>query len=199
MKYQVIHNTLIIKGEFEAISSGVNGGRKKVKALFNHTVHPHFSHAPPETYMKQIADRLHIPTPYFGLLTAVDMKYLRVITDDYLTAFITAGITNPSPFRITNQHIHYPPQRLGTINIILTAQATLSEEAMVGAIITATEAKALSLIRAGCNFLGTTTDAVIVACEKHPEKYIKYAGSCTEFGEKITKVVIKGIRKPLKD
>ncbi|NOR60085.1 MAG: hypothetical protein GQ469_05585, partial [Methanosarcinales archaeon] len=75
----------------------------------------------------------------------------------------------------------------------------LSEGAMAGAIITATEAKGLALMEMGYDFLGTTTDAVIIAYQKHSSPYIEYAGSYTEFGEKITGTVARcvkeGIRK----
>jgi adenosylcobinamide hydrolase len=77
--------------------------------------------------MNCLADTLNISEPFFGLLTAVSMDNLCVSTDDYLTAFVTAGITHPSPFRI------------GTINIILVINGALSEGAMVGAVITATK------------------------------------------------------------
>jgi len=211
LRYTVRENTLIVNGEFEALSSGINGGRKDVTTLFNHTINPKFfNHTPPEHYTQKVADKYGIPRPYFGLLTAVKMKYLQIITDEYLTAFITAGITNPSPFKITGQEITHTSQianttnpaqiteTIGTINIILIAHATLSEEAMASAIITATEAKGLALLKAGCNFLGTTTDAIIIAYEKHPVRRIKYAGTCTELGGKITEAVIRGVRKPVK-
>ena len=203
MRYTIKEDTLIVNGEFEALSSGINGGRRGVTTLFNHTINPDlFNHAPPERYTERVADKHGILPPYFGLLTAVKMEYLQIIRDEYLTAFITAGITNPSPFRIRGQEITHTQSReeitetIGTINIILVADATLSEEAMASAIITATEAKGLALLKAGCNFLGTTTDAIIIAYEKNPTRRIKYAGTCTEFGEKITEAIIRGVKKP---
>jgi adenosylcobinamide hydrolase len=120
------------------------------------------------------------------------MDDLCVRTDDYLTTFVTAGITHPSGFRVKDTEA-------GTINIILVVNGILSEGAMAGAIITATEAKGLALMEMGYDFLGTTTDAVIIAYRKHSSPYIEYAGSYTEFGEKITGTVVRcvkeGIRK----
>jgi len=185
-------STLIIEGEFEAISSGINGGRKYVDCLFNHQVQPGFNHFEPAQYLDRLADSLQLQRPYFGLLTAVNMDDLCVRTDDYLTTFVTAGITHPSGFRVKDSEA-------GTINIILVVNGILSEGAMAGAIITATEAKGLALMEMGCDFLGTTTDAVIIAYRKHSSPYIEYAGSYTEFGEKITGTVVRcvkeGIRK----
>ena len=192
MKHYIKDSTLIIEGEFEAISSGINGGRACVECLFNHQVQPGFNHFEPAQYLDRLANSLQIRRPYFGLLTAVNMDDLCVRTDDYLTTFVTAGITHPSGFRVKDSEA-------GTINIILVVNGILSEGAMAGAIITATEAKGLALIEMGYDFLGTTTDAVIVAYRKHSSPYIEYAGSYTEFGEKITGTVVRcvkeGIRK----
>ncbi len=123
------------------------------------------------------------------------MEYLQVIEDDYLTAFITAGVSNGSEFRA----------KIGTINIILISKTRLSETALFGAIITATEAKGLALLEKGYTFLGTNTDAVIVAyeidsginSETEGKQEIPYAGSSTEFGKKITEAVIKGVKAGL--
>ena len=191
MIHYIKDSTLIIEGSFEAISSGINGGRRHVDCLFNHQVQPDFDHSKPAQYMERLADSLHIRRPYFGLLTAVNMDDLCVRTDDYLTTFVTAGITHPSGFRVKDSEA-------GTINIILVVNGTLSEGAMAGAIITATEAKGLALMEMGYDFLGTTTDAVIVAYSKQSSPYIEYAGSYTEFGEKITGTVVRCVTEGLR-
>ena len=191
MIHYIKDSTLIIEGGFEAISSGINGGRRHVDCLFNHQVQPDFDHSGPAEYMERLADSLPIRRPYFGLLTAVKMDDLCVRTDDYLTTFVTAGVTHPSGFRVKDNEA-------GTINIILVVNRILSEGAMAGAIITATEAKGLALMEMGYDFLGTTTDAVIIAYQKHSSAYIEYAGSYTEFGEKITGTVVECVKEGIK-
>lgn len=188
MIHYIKDSTLIIEGGFEAISSGINGGRRHVDCLFNHQVQQDFDHFEPAQYMDRLADSLQMQRPYFGLLTAVNMDNLCVMTDDYLTTFVTAGITHPSPHRAN----------IGTINIILMIKGIMSEGAMLGAIITATEAKGLALLNMGFDFLGTTTDAVIVAYEKQPRPYIEYAGPYTDLGKKITKTVVMGVKEGIK-
>jgi adenosylcobinamide hydrolase len=187
MKYQIKDTSLIIEGDFEAISSGINGGRGRVGSLINHRVQPAFDHYEPAEYLDNVANSFILKKPYFGLLTAVDMSDLCVMTEDYLTTFVTAGITHPSGFKFNKP---------GTINIIITVDGMLSESAMVGAIITATEAKGLALLDMGYDFLGTTTDAVIVAYHNHTgtETYLEYAGPYTEFGKMITRTVMKGVK-----
>jgi len=188
MRYYIKDSTLIIEGGFEAVSSGINGGRGRVECLVNHQVQQGFDHHEPAEYLGFMADSLHVPQPFFGLLTAVSMDNLCVLTDSYLTTFITAGITHPSPHRVN----------IGTINIIMVIKGILSESAMLGAIITATEAKGLALLNMGFDFLGTTTDAVIVAYEKQPRPCIEYAGPYTDLGRKITKTVVMGVKKGIK-
>lgn len=195
MKYYVKDSTLIIKGDFEAVSTGLNGRRARVKYIFNKQVPRTFNPPDPGEFVKEEALKLGIEETYFGLLTAVNMKYLQVIEDKYLTAFITAGVSNGSEFRA----------KIGTINLILISKARLSEAALLGAIITATEAKGLALLEKGYTFLGTNTDAVIVAYETdsipgskdESKQEIPYAGSSTEFGKKITGAVIKGVKAGL--
>jgi adenosylcobinamide hydrolase len=195
MRYYIKDSTLVIEGDFEAVSTGLNGGRERVKYLFNKQVPRTFNPPSPQEFIKENALRLGIEGAYFGLLTAVNMEYLQVIEDDYLTAFVTAGVSNGSEFRA----------KIGTINIILISKVKLSETALLGAIITATEAKGLALLEKGYDFLGTNTDAVIIAYEIGPEsgsesekkQEILYAGSSTEFGKKITEAVIKGVKAGL--
>ena len=195
MQYYVKDSTLIIDGDFEAVSTGLNGGRSYVKHLFNKQVPRTFNPPDPQEFLKTEALELGFEEAHFGLLTAVKIEYLQVIEDGYLTAFITSGVSNGSEFRA----------KIGTINIILISKTRLSETALFGAIITATEAKGLALLEKGYTFLGTNTDAVIVAyeidsginSETEGKQEIPYAGSSTEFGKKITEAVIKGVKAGL--
>jgi len=195
MQYYVKDSALIIEGDFEAVSTGLNGGRARVKYLFNKPETTTIKPPSPQEYKTKEALKLGLEAANFGLLTAVNMEYLQVIEDDYLTVFITAGVSNGSEFRA----------KIGTINIILVSKTRLSETALLGAIITATEAKGLALLEKGYTFLGTNTDAVIVAyetdsepgLENENEQEIPYAGSSTEFGKKVTEAVIKGVKAGL--
>ena len=122
---------------------------------------------------------------YVALLTAVEMKNIRILGDACATVFVTAGLTNPSSF--------------GTINIIVISSATLSEGAIAGTIITATEAKTRALIDKGLQFTGTTSDAIIVAYENGSEGVpILYSGPATPFGSRVAKLVRLGVKEALK-
>ena len=202
MQFYKKDSTLVIEGNFEAVSTGLNGGRARVKYLFNKQVPRTFNPPDPGKFVEEAALELGIRKPHFGLLTAVNMEYLQVIEDDYLTVFVTAGVSNGSEFRIGKEE---KVEKIGTINIILISRKKLSETALLGAIITATEAKGLALLEKGHTFLGTNTDAVIVAYEEDSEtdsetsdrQEIAYAGSSTDFGRKITGAVMKGVKAGL--
>ncbi len=180
MRWRVVGDTLIVEGNFFAISSGVLGGWGKVEHLFNHTVREWLDD--PKEYVRRVANRFGIRR-FFGLLTAVPMDKLSVVSVGNVTAFVTAGITNPN-------------ERIGTINIIIVIEGEMPESAMINAVITATEAKSFALLKAGLNFTGTSTDAVIVAktCEGD---YYEYAGYVSELGRRIWNAVKRGVTESL--
>ncbi|MGZ4905119.1 MAG: adenosylcobinamide amidohydrolase [Halobacteriota archaeon] len=185
MEYEVLDRVLVLKGNFEALSSGVDGGRRAVKNILNIQVPHDFSHDDPKSYIAGIAASLALKRGYLALLTAVEMKNIRILSDACVTVFVTAGLTNPSSF--------------GTINIIIISSETLSEGAIAGTIITGTEAKTRALIDKGLEFTGTTSDAVIVAYENNGEgEPILYSGPATPFGNRVAKLVRLGVKEALK-
>jgi len=185
VRYFVADGTLVVEGDFEALSSGVDGGRRRVSRIINKQVPKDFDCVRPEAYLDDyVRSQGWDAALYFGLLTAVEMKNLAVVRLEPLTTFITAGLSNPG--------------RFGTINIILVSDEGLSEGAMVNAVITITEAKASILRDLGFGFYGTTTDAVVVAYERGRSGYVKFSGSATDFGSKTVKAVRAGIEQSLK-
>ncbi|SEG73381.1 adenosylcobinamide amidohydrolase [Paenibacillus sp. UNC499MF] len=82
----------------------------------------------------------------------------------------------------------------GTINIIVAVEGELTDEAMVNAVITATEAKAAALqdlgvaLEDGSGATGTTTDAVLIAATQKGRVH-RYAGTATYLGHMIGRSV----------
>ncbi|MFS0837663.1 adenosylcobinamide amidohydrolase [Paenibacillus sp. 1P03SA] len=82
----------------------------------------------------------------------------------------------------------------GTINIIVAVEGELTDEAMVNAVITATEAKAAALqdlgvaLKDGSGATGTTTDAVLIAATQRGRLH-RYAGTATYLGHMIGRTV----------
>lgn len=185
MQHEIVGRALVLKGEFEALSTGVDGGRRGVRNIMNIQVPHDFSHDDPKSFVESKAASLNLEGDYVALLTAVEMTNVQMLHDACLTAFITAGLTNASSF--------------GTINIILVSSARLSEGAMAGAIITATEAKTQALLDCRFHFTGTTTDAVVIAYENSGQgEPILYSGPATSFGKKVIKLVRLGVKDALK-
>jgi adenosylcobinamide hydrolase len=181
----IVDRVLVVKGNFEALSSGVDGGRRAAKNILNIQVPHDFSHDDPKGYIQETAASMKLEGGYVALLTAVEMKNVQILNDACVTVFVTAGLTNPSSF--------------GTINIIVISSATLSEGAIAGTIITATEAKGHALFDKGLHFTGTTSDAVVVAYENSREdEPILYSGPATPFGSRVAKLVRLGVKDALK-
>jgi adenosylcobinamide hydrolase len=185
VEFEVLDRVLVLKGNFEALSSGVDGGRRAVKNILNIQVPHNFSHDDPKSYIEGLAESMALEGDYVALLTAVELKNIRILGDACVKVFVTAGLTNPSSF--------------GTINIIVISSATLSEGAIAGTIITATEAKTRALIDKGLQFTGTTSDAIIVAYENSSGgEPILYSGPATPFGRRVAKLVRLGVKEALK-
>ncbi|CAJ36196.1 adenosylcobinamide amidohydrolase [Methanocella arvoryzae] len=193
MRYYVKNKTLVIKGDFDGISTGINGGRGRVRTVINHEVGKNFNEPDPMQYLDGVADSLAVERPYFGFMTAVHMTNLCIVSDRLVTAFITAGVSNQC----------HDPGVPGTINILLVIPGRMTEGALSSAIITATEAKAKALFEMGFDFTGTTTDAVAVLTEPRetgicePPRY-EYSGTATEIGQSIYRCVKKGVTEGIK-
>ncbi|HDQ07434.1 MAG TPA: hypothetical protein ENN44_01420 [Methanoculleus sp.] len=186
MRYFLRGETLFLRGRFHAASTGVGGGIRDVSTICNSTVPKNFEHEDPLAYIHAIAASRGYGEDVFGLLTAVGMHNLCVLTYDYVTVFITAGVTNRNP------------QGPGTINIIVYTREACSEGALLELIITATEAKADALRRMGYDFTGTTTDAVVACHEGGGEVAHPYAGTFTDIGAKVYESILHGLPEALR-
>ncbi|PKL61037.1 MAG: hypothetical protein CVV31_13550 [Methanomicrobiales archaeon HGW-Methanomicrobiales-2] len=185
MRYFVRDDTLFLRGRFRAASTGINGGIADVTTVLNHTV-PHDFNDDPPRHLDLLAARHGLFNEYFGLLTAVGMYHLCVLQYDFITVFITAGVTNPTP-----------PPAPHTINIIVYSREGMGDAALLETIITATGAKAQALHDLGYDFPGTTTDAVAVACERDGAAMHTYAGTLTEAGRRVHAAVLHGVPEAL--
>jgi len=188
MRYFLRGETLFVRGNFSAVSTGAGGGLGAVSTIFNHTVPKSFDCEDVNGYLQEIVSEYDFSDDFFGLLTAVSMRSLCILSYEFITVFVTAGVSNPNP-----DHPHAP----GTINIIITSRERLCDAALIETIITATEAKAHALAEMGRSFTGTTTDAVVVACEGE-EVVHQYAGTLTEAGRRVYEAVRFGVKEALK-
>ena len=189
MRYHYDKDTVYIRGTFRAASTGIDGGLKNITTILNHTVPKDFSHDKPGEVIKNILGQKGYGTDSFGLLTAVRMQHLCILQYDYITVFVTAGVSNPNP----------DPAKPHTINIIVTSDESMSDAAILETIMTATEAKAHALRDLERDFTGTTSDAVVVAAvlESEPKPKHVYAGTLTDAGRRVYTAVRKGVAASL--
>ncbi len=186
MRYHYNRDTLYIRGNLNAVSTGVDGGLRHVSTLLNHTVEKDFNHDNPLLFIRELLSKANYADDAFGLLTAVWMQDLCILQYDYITVFVTAGVSNPNP----------DPTKPHTINIIVTSDEGFSDAALLETIITVTEAKAHALRLLGRDFTGTTSDAVVAASEG-PVVHT-YAGTFTEPGKRIYSAVLHGVMEAIK-
>ena len=172
MRYYLRKDTLIVRGNFRAASNGAEGGLKDARTLLNVTVPRGFSENASE-YLERVSARNGFLAPYFGLLTAVPITNLCIAQYDYITAFVTAAVSD----------------RNRTINIIVTSEKPLTDAALLGAMMTVTEAKMKVILERKLPSTALSTDAVIVAAEKSGCAAEEFAGPLTEIGMRITKAV----------
>ncbi|MBE6507637.1 MAG: hypothetical protein E7Z72_06955 [Methanocorpusculum parvum] len=172
MRYYLRKDTLIVRGSFRAASNGAEGGLKDAKTLLNVTVPADFLENA-AGYLERVSARNGFLAPYFGLLTAVPITNLCIAQYDYITAFVTAAVS----------------ERNRTINIIVTSEKPLTDAALLGALMTVTEAKMKVILERKLPPNALSTDAVIVAAEKSGSAAEEFAGPLTEVGMRITKAV----------
>ncbi len=180
MRYYLRENVLIVRGNFRAASSGVDGGIADVRTILNITIPRNFS-GDAAAEIDRISTEQGFLQPQFGLLTAVPITNLCIARYDYITVFVTAGVSDSNR----------------TINIIVTSTRPLSDAALLGAMLTATEVKMQVLADRKLPSGASPTDAVVVAAEKSSSAPEMFAGVLTETGERIAKAVRQALTEAL--
>ncbi len=211
-RHQVIGRTLVINlgGRKRVLSSAPQGGGfRSASHVINHHVdadpgmNGHFPD--PARYLRKLASQLSIGYHTVGLMTAVPMTQLvtsRVSAGKlWVECFATVGVTNAVragewPLYLA-QRKETHSTRVGTINLILITNGSLSTSAMVGAVQVATETKtgilrdhAIPSWKGRDLATGTGTDAVVIACRLRSEGPLHtYSGTHTIMGALIGRAV----------
>jgi adenosylcobinamide hydrolase len=221
--YRIAHGTLIIdlRRLHRIISSAPRGGGiVRARSILNHQVPANpstFEHSVqrtwggPARYLGRVAVRMKCHMPCVGLMTAVPIRQVVVDREQWgplwVECFCTVGVTNA--VRAGESPLSTNPmdgrQKVGTINIILVTNATLTMTALVGAVQVATESKTGTLItnrvpsssRKASLATGTGTDAVVVASSLDGVHKVPYSGTHTEMGTLIGRVVVRCVQKGL--
>ena len=140
-----------------------------------------------------------------GMMTAASMASYRLARREEqgveICVLATAGLSNarragdPAEYRQMTSE----PEEAGTINLIVTTSACLTQAAMVESLMMITEAKAAALQDAGIVSpvsgliaTGTGTDSVAVINGFGPE--VRYCGKHVLFGELLAQAVIEAVQ-----
>jgi len=175
-------------------SALVGGGFGETREIVNMHVDDVAPDSSPEVDLRTFATRLGIGESFVGLMTAAATEHARlaVAAEGALTAaaVVSVGLSNTVCAGVTAPG----PAAPGTINAIVLLDVDLTPAAMVNAVITATEAKAMALGEwqvedaAGAPASGTSTDAVVVACSGRGAP-LDYAGPGTPIGYLLARAV----------
>jgi adenosylcobinamide hydrolase len=177
-------------------SAVVGGGYGKAREILNVHVDDKYDGERPDEDLAAVAAGLGVDGPFVGLMTAAYTQFARcaveALGDLTVAAVVSVGLSNTSSAGVS------PPVEggaagdaaapgPGTINVILLVDGALTPAAMVNAVITATEAKTMTLTEwdvktpEGDAASGTSTDTVVVACTGRGEE-MSYAGPATPAG-----------------
>lgn len=181
---------LCLVWRFESVRRGISssivgGGMGPVSWALNMTVDDDYSRYDPDQHLLDAADRLGLQGRGLAMMTAVAVSAFETAEVDGAVACATVGVSRPvwaadpsarhrtsradthraSTGADTDHDIEAPTaRRPGTINLIVSLPARLTDAALVNAVSTATEAKVQALLDAGVDGTGTASDAVAIVC-----------------------------------
>ncbi|WP_336037730.1 adenosylcobinamide amidohydrolase [Halobacterium yunchengense] len=167
------------------LSTGWDGGLAAADRAFNVTVPEGWN---PEDLDAYVADRLadagfDRPAGAPVLLTGVAQRHARIARCGPAAAVATAGVSNPAALPMDPEGgtlPEAPTAAAGTVNVFVGTTRALGDAALANLATVAAEAKAATLLDA-TGFPGTTTDAVVAACDLSGEP-ASYSGSATRVG-----------------
>lgn len=176
-------------------SAVVGGGYGSSREILNVHVDDKYDGERPEEDLAATAVELGVAEPFVGLMTAAYTELARCAVESLgdltVAAVVSVGLSNTSSAGVTPPIGGSPAEGAapgpGTINVILLVDGALTPAAMVNAVITATEAKTMTLAEwavatpEGEAASGTSTDTVVVACTGRGDE-LCYAGPATPVG-----------------
>lgn len=173
-----------------AIGSGcVGGGIGSAQWVLNAQVANTYARLDPEQHIAEIAAALGCAGPGAGLLTAARVGSLHQCEQDGVLAHATVGVSHPTWAAAPDELAGGDAvASVGTINLVIQMPVHLADAALVGAVITATEAKTQALLEAGIAGTGTATDALCILCPPSGPTDA-FAGPRTLWGARLARAV----------
>ncbi|ELY56790.1 adenosylcobinamide amidohydrolase [Natronococcus amylolyticus DSM 10524] len=195
----------LARPETEWLSTGWNGGRQRAACAYNVSVPEGWGRTDLEAYADERLERAGFEDPGPVLFTGVDVADARGAHCGPVTAYATAGISNPAalPMEPSGGSLESSSagdsdsgSPTGTVNVVVYADRRLADGALANLLAVAAEAKAATLL-AETGFPGTTTDAIIVGHDPGGEP-AAFSGSATTVGASTRACVRDAVRASLR-
>jgi adenosylcobinamide hydrolase len=177
----------LYRPETRWLSTGYGGGESHGPVAYNVTVPEGWPETDLDRYIRQRRQRAGFDDSGPTLLTGVEQRHARRARLSPVEAVVTAGVSNPATLPLdpaaetTVQGSETADgHRLGTVNVVVGTTRSLAPGALANLLTVVAEAKTATLL-ATTGFTGTTTDAVVVACDPAGEA-AAFTGSATEVG-----------------
>lgn len=186
----------LARPETRWLSTGHAGGASVGPVAYNVSVPEGWDEMDVDGYVERRLDAAGFDERGPALLTGVSMRHARRARLGPVEAVVTAGVSNPAALPVAESARSAPVRAVdptddgpdatddgphaGTVNVFVGTTRALDAGALANLVAVAAEAKAATLLsRTG--FPGTTTDAVVAACDPAGEA-TPYSGSATEVG-----------------
>jgi len=125
-----------------------------------------------------------------GMLTAASIERARELTEGDVVAYASVGVTKPTWAADADGAIS--PWKAGTINIVAFLPEPLTDDALVNAVMTVTEAKSQAMVEGGVPGTGTASDAVCVVCPAGGAPQ-RFAGPRSPLGAPLARAVFAAV------
>lgn len=189
---------------WKTLSSGVLGaGFAHHQRFLNRHVKKQYDERDPVCEYRRFLKKHGIAEPIMAMMTAAKIEDAAIVRVPHVLVIVTAGISNAVDAARAWTHPAWK-ETVGTINTWVFIEGTLHDEAFVQAVMTATEAKTKALeeekvIDPWTNTIatGTSTDSIMIAATQKGPTY-RYAGTATDLGKEIGKLVFEGTTIALK-
>lgn len=166
-------------------SAPVGGGIGLRRWILNAQVAGDYARTDLDAHVGQLARALDCTGPGVGMLTAKDVTRVRSSADGGVECFATVGVRVPT-WAAAEDGARSAPTAPGTINLVAFVPVRLASEALVNAVVTATEAKAQALLEAGVPGTGTASDAICICCPSDGEAE-RFAGPRSVWGARLAR------------
>jgi adenosylcobinamide hydrolase len=171
----------LARPETRWLSTGYAGGEYRAPAAYNCTVPEGWARTDLDAYVAERLGAAGFDDDGPALLTGVHQRHARRARLGPVEAVATAGVSNPASLPVeARADGGTAAHHAGTVNVVVGTTRALAPGALPNLLTVAAEAKAATLLEL-VGVPGTTTDAVIAACDPAGDP-ARFSGSATAVG-----------------